>query len=174
MNIFVFDLDNTLLTQLNYQKLSRHIKKYGFNNIEQFYRNNVPVNNYIIEQLKKIRGPKFLFTNAEKIHALISLKTLGILKQFSGIYSYSEIGLYKPHPTSYYKVQYWISQYIKTNRFKIFFFDDLKENLIGSKRFNWTTVYINSKYNKNNVEYNADYNFKNINKALDFFIKYQQ
>ena len=82
------------------------------------------------------------------------------------IYSHTNVNVYKPNPMAYHIVQERIAQKLRTRQFKVFFFDDLPDNLVTAKKFNWTTILIGKQ-----MIYNPfiDYIFPKIEDALFYF-----
>lgn len=160
MILYIFDLDNTLI----------HINNIQINN-SSLYRQIIKPNNKLSYYLSLITTPKYIFSNASHNHVLYSLDALQLLNSFTKIYSYTNLGVYKPTQLSYFKVQNDISNQINRQTFQIIFFDDLIENLIGAKQFNWTTVLIGD---YRTIGYNhiyIDYCFLKTEDALEYFYK---
>ena len=158
--VFLFDLDNTLIPPIH-------------NNITHAsqYKYNIKSNIHLYNLLHQNPFPKFIFSNASYSHVIYSLDALSVfnksfIKRFQDIYTYTELGIYKPDPMAYHMVQEKIASKLKTRDFKILFFDDLSVNLITAKKFNWTTILIGNKYDYNS---SVDYYFNTIEDALMYF-----
>ena len=148
MLYWIFDLDNTLYQLQN----NEHFSYSLLNNDKQL--------NYLINNLPL---KKIIFTNGTYSHAELSLKKLG-LYNFDNIIARDTIKDYKPNTSAYIK-------FIKKNNINIkdkcIFFDDLPENLIESKKFNWITVLIGP---KKFIHEDIDFYFPNIYVALYYFL----
>tara|TARA_B100000886_G_scaffold340301_1_gene309054 strand:- start:2951 stop:3451 length:501 start_codon:yes stop_codon:yes gene_type:complete len=128
---FIFDLDNTLYSPLQYSESLR---------ADQFYRNLKP-DRELTTLLKETKN-NYIFTNGNKEHmdeCLAKMKIKSLFKPQHTAYNELFGGKIKPHPHSYIVVN---------QRFKlkstdtIFYFEDLTENLKTGKKMGWITVYI--------------------------------
>ena len=147
MLYWIFDLDNTLYqlpdnTQFSY----KYIKKDSQLN---YLLDNLP--------LKKL-----IFTNGTYGHAKLCLEKMQC-NSFDNITARDIINDLKPNTISYLK-------FMKVNKItkkdKCIFFDDLPENLIEAKKYNWITVLIGSNY----MHPDIDLSFPNIYVALYYFL----
>ena len=170
MNVFVFDLDNTLIdTNIIFSK--ENIRNQTANSFE-FYKKNIyhnPTYKKTALLIKKLKGPKLLMTNASRMHGYYAVKALGLDTYFIGqVDRDSGYGI-KPYHGMYMKVNDVASKINSSivNR-RIIFFDDLKENLKTAKTYNWITVLI-SPHEELNCQY-IDFKFTSIHNALLFFI----
>jgi putative hydrolase of the HAD superfamily len=150
MLYWIFDLDNTLYQLPNninfsYSYLSKDSQL-------QYLLNNLP--------LKKI-----IFTNGTYNHAIECFKKMRIEGfNSNNITARDTINDLKPNYDAYDK-------FIQLNNInsddKCIFFDDLPENLINSKKFNWITVLINP---NSHIHEDIDFWFPNIYIALNYFL----
>lgn len=159
--VFVFDLDNTLINLEN-ESLVRFPMDYSY---------HIKPNPVLYQLINRIPYPKFIFSNASHSHVMYSLNALSfdghsLLKKMADIYSHTNVNVYKPNPMAYHIVQERIAQKLQTRQFKVFFFDDLPDNLVTAKKFNWTTILIGQQ-----MIYNPfiDYIFPKIEDALFYF-----
>ena len=166
MIYYIFDLDDTLLRLTNNEKA--HLKNlFKFPQISEFDL----IKNYRViskrKQLKKllqyINNPKIILTNANAIHAKLSLHNMDILDCFNSIIDRDMIRCLKPNMQAYLLT-------MKLNNikdpYKCLFFDDQLPNLVAAKMIGWNTVYIGNIITNPYV----DFSFNNIYDALIFFI----
>ena len=177
MYVFFFDLDNTLLptdslTFLGHasyicgrEMMDKRTRQNAINKLTNLYR-NIRGDQKLLYLLNSLKYPKYIITNASRIHCMLSLKNLGIINQFTGGVDANNVTrkYLKPHFALYY-LAHDISKIKKNN--KCVFFDDLPQNMIIPKKMGWITVLIGTK-RKN--EY-CDFAFPDIYKALEYFIK---
>lgn len=184
MYVFFFDLDNTLLrTQtlnfLNY--LPPHPSNNTNNNnikmsvdtwekiIHDSYSRNISHDIYLHELLKQVKYPKYIITNASRLHCNLSLKNLGINTLWDGCISLDDVSRYTMKPNiKPYLLATQLSQTTPQQK-SFIFFDDMEINLMVPKRLGWITVLIGKKHDVL-LSY-IDYSFFNIYEALNFFIK---
>jgi len=171
MNVFVFDLDNTLIdTNIIFSK--ENIQNKQANSFE-FYKTNIyhnPIYKKTASLIKKLKGPKILMTNASRTHGYYAMKAMGLVTNFIGqVDRDSGYGI-KPNHGMYMKVNDVVS-HVKSpivNR-RIIFFDDLQENLKTAKTYNWITVLISPHDAEVKCKY-IDFRFTSIHNALLFFL----
>ena len=110
--------------------------------------------------LKKLRGKKFIYTNASKKHALNVMDGMGITDQFDDILDIKGTDYVpKPDPRSYETMIKKFS--IIGDRLKrTVFFEDTAKNLKPAKRLGLSTVWIKNKFNHRDYELNK--------KSIDF------
>jgi putative hydrolase of the HAD superfamily len=90
------------------------------------------------EKLKAIKGRKIIFTSAPKKHAINVLERLEILNEFDYIFDIIEADfIAKPNKEPYIKV---IQKFPSTLYTMI---DDMEQNLITAKSFNFKTILVN-------------------------------
>lgn len=183
MYLFFFDLDDTLLntselTFLNNLRQFYHnldnpnlqVKNYCINSITTSYNKNISYNHRLRSLLVKINYPKYIITNASRIHSILSIKNLGIMDLFIGGIDANSIprSELKPHPRPYKEALKIFK--INNRKYKCIFFDNLAENHIEPKKMGWITVFIGQEYSNNGKPRYIDYCFINIYEALNFFI----
>ena len=110
--------------------------------------------------LKKLRGKKFIYTNASKKHALNVMDGMGITDQFDDLLDIKGTDYVpKPDPRSYETMIKKFS--IIGDRLKrTVFFEDTAKNLKPAKRIGLSTVWIKNKFNHRDYELNK--------KSIDF------
>ena len=166
MFYYIFDLDDTILNLTNNERI--HLKNlFKFPQFSQFDL----IKNYNViskrKQLKKllnfINNPKIILTNANSIHAKLSLHNMDLLECFDCIIDRDMIQCLKPNMQAYLLT-------MKLNNIndpsKCLFFDDQLPNLVAAKMIGWNTVYIGNQINNSYI----DFSFNNIYDALIFFI----
>ena len=180
MYVLFFDLDNTLLntdslTFLNhigpiYQKLNnQNLRKQSIQQIVDNYRKNIPYNQKLSKLLEDIKYPKYIITNASRIHAVLSLKSLGINHHFLGGIDANHLNRYHLKPSFHPYILAMKMANINQKKQKCIFFDDIEPNLIIPKKLGWITILIGTVYPKSKKPLYIDYCFSNIYKALIFF-----
>ena len=167
MYVLFFDLDDTILNLTKKEKndLNKNLKFIdkpkdifkAYNSI-----NKRPKLNYLLEIIK---NPKYIITNANKLHADLSLKNMNLNENFINIIDRDIMKCLKPNIQAY-TVAMNIANIKDPN--KCFLFDDQIPNLLSAKLIGWNTVYIGN-INHNNKS--IDFSFNNIYDALLFFIK---
>ncbi len=182
MFIFFFDLDDTLLntSQLSflnyigyfYQNLGNSnsvVKNNCINNITTAYNQNIKYDTKLRTLLKNLPYPKYIITNASRIHSVLSLRNLGIIDLFLGGIDANSI------PRSHLKPN--ILPYLEAFKMSngnskniCIFFDNLEENHIEPKKLGWITVFIGKELSFNQKPNYIDYSFQNIYDGISFFI----
>lgn len=149
MLYWVFDLDQTLYqlpdnTGFDY----KHLRK----------------DEHLAYLLSKLPCKKLMYTNGTMGHAQISIKCLTLFNIFDNIEARDTLNSMKPNSKSF-------NRFIAKNRInsddKCVFFDDMPENLISSKNYNWITVLIRK---ENYPHEYIDFWFPNIYVALNYFL----
>lgn len=93
------------------------------------------------EELKKLPGNRFIFTNGANIHARRVLKQLELTDLFSGIFSINEANyLPKPAPETYHNML----RFFDISPEQSIMFDDNQKNLLTAHQLGLTTVWISS------------------------------
>lgn len=150
---WIFDLDFTLY-QIEKEKI-------------EFTYNDLHYNPNLISNLKKIKGRKILFTNANLMHTLACIRKMKLENLFHKI-SCRELSGLKPYPMSYINL-YKICNIKKNDN--CIFFEDTIINLVQAKRFGWTTVLITndlSELQEAETIDEIDLTFPNIISALNY------
>tara|TARA_Y100000389_G_C17300572_1_gene432744 strand:- start:110 stop:577 length:468 start_codon:yes stop_codon:yes gene_type:complete len=148
MKIYVFDIDDTLVTHKN-------------GNVD--YNRMVP-DVILIEFIKKLDSMIYIYTNATESHAIEVINRIGIKKYVRKIFARDTIPFMKPDIFSLKHVEYEIMKDTNSVKNEYIFFDDTKENLKTAYNYNWKTVWIHPDFL--NKESYMNYSYPNINQAL--------
>ncbi len=184
MYLFFFDLDDTLLntSQLTFLDYIRHfyhnldnpnfqVKNYCINAITSSYNQNISYDYQLRSLLIQLNYPKYIITNASRIHSILSLRNLGILDLFKGGIDANSIPRSKLKPHSLPYIEALKISKLDNKKYNCVFFDNLAENHVEPKKMGWITVFIGPEYtNKYGKPHYIDYCFNNIYDALKFFI----
>ena len=196
---YVFDLDDVLMptTALFEQPAVREwinmfLSSNDFQQICNGYQRVVLTNPRLIQHMHMLNGPKFVLTNASRVHAHASLNALGIGKCFEGQLDATHGLPMKPHEAPFRYMQNFVIAHMKqtllplngknvhTNKFRIVFFDDRIENHIAPKRLGWTTVWIYGAIPaderipyQRNIPHYIDMAFVTVEAALSYFVSRQ-
>jgi len=155
MNIYIFDLDDTIVKH-NSLKIDYNDYKYD----PEFLK--------LLEKCKCDK--KYIFTNGTDGHAKLILNNMGISNVFDFIFSRTNNISMKPILSSYVYVQNKIIEMnmnmnINQQFNDYFFFDDQLNNLSIAKDYmGWKTIWIHPNF-LNKPDY-IDYSFPNIYQAL--------
>ena len=168
MNIFVYDLDDTIIDWsknkcINGNNINYDCIKYDL----KLHR--------LLEILKQKIDYSFIYTNGIKSHAYNVLNALELTNIFSDIYARDTLQKPKPYIESFKEVNNKIRKYIRNvNGHNIplyfYFFDDLVSNLETAHQYGWVTIWISENYKD---IYNYPYinmAFPDIYSALLYFI----
>lgn len=162
MNKYIFDLDNTLYSDLEIIDV-----EFDNDNIEIFYNSIKP--KYFLNQLIEQLSPVYLFTNGTIEHVnevLKKLKFKNIFKNKNSLTRDEMKDSMKPDIEVFKKA---IQKFELKKNDNIFFFEDNSQNLkIAKILFNWNTILINP-YLEYKPEY-VDYLFKTIENAVLHFV----
>ncbi len=163
-----FDLDDTILNLTKKEKgIISNLMKFGNINEYEIKRayNNIKKRNNLKKLLQSINNPKYILTNAKKIHATLSLYNMGLLDDFDYIIDREIVNCMKPNIQAYLLAMK-LTGISKPN--ECFLFDDQLPNLISAKIIGWNTVFIG---NNDIIHNSVDFAFRNIYDALLFFLK---
>lgn len=153
---FVFDLDLTLYSENEYEEKDDNVIYESFKKKP-----------FLKELLNNIPYPKYILTNASKDHADDVLKRMGLYKCFKNIMSSDMFELYKPRIQTYMVA---INLFKITDKDRVFYFEDLAENLKPAKEnYGWTTIWLSkdAHRNKRKPKY-VDYKFATVEEAMMF------
>jgi len=166
-NLF-FDLDDTILNLTHKEKsILNNYLKFGNvteKEIKKAY-GNISSRKTLKNLLQLIDNPKFILTNAKKIHAVLSLYNMDLLDNFNYIIDRDMVRCMKPNIQAYLLAMKMTG--IKKPE-ECFLFDDQLPNLITAKIVGWNTIFIG---NCNLYHNSVDFSFNNIYDALLFFLK---
>ncbi|MBT3561923.1 MAG: hypothetical protein HN496_05785 [Flavobacteriaceae bacterium] len=152
---YVFDLDDTLII---------HQKgiKINYNMIQK--------NNSLKNLLENCKGECYIYTNGTFGHAYAVIGKMDIKKYFFKIYSRDTLPYMKPDKKSFLSVNNDIQNIYSVND-KIYFFDDLLENLKTAKSLGWITFWIHPDFLTGHQYEYIDYAFKDIQICLKYLEK---
>lgn len=152
-NYYIFDLDDTL-----YQKNDGQIQNC--------------INSQNLKKIKDKNGFIIVFSNASYNHCIFWIDKLKISKYISVIISTDIIGGLKPDLVVYLKLMMVCNISRNDN---IFFFDNLKSNLVSGKKIGWNTLLIHPTINIDDLDScekkQIDYAFKDINLAIEYLME---
>ncbi len=161
---YIFDLDLTLYSPLDYKGEARSLKA--------MYDNFTP-KPYLRNLLNAIKHNKYIITNGNLAHANIVLSRLELNNIFTDIVSSDMVKRLKPNPEPFDLAirLFGINQGCE----QILFFEDNIDNLETAKlKYGWTTILLTNKFNESTPKYTyppyVDFVFRNIEEALIFFM----
>ena len=168
MNIFVYDLDDTIIDWsknncINGHNINYDCIKYDLDLHKLLYILNEKVNY------------SFIYTNGIESHAYDVLNALKLKNLFNDIYARDTLKKSKPYIESFNQVTNKIRKYVRNIDgpnipLNIYFFDDLVSNLETANESGWITIWINKDY-KNIYKYPfINIAFPDIYSALIHFI----
>ncbi len=135
MNIYIFDLDDTILMHNQF--------KNGIDyNLIQY---NPQIDNY----LSSLKGTKYIYTNGTYGHADKTLQMMKIDHHFDVIYARDTLDFMKPEYSSFKQVYIDV---LKQNNLSlydphtVYFYDDLLANLKTAHEIGWKTIWIHSNH----------------------------
>ena len=155
---YVFDLDDTLISHKNQIYTSLFIYDWIHEDKE------------LTRRLEKIKGTKYIYTNATLSHAVAIIEKMNIRDKFIKVYSRDTINHMKPDLRSFQVVHNDISQMDQTPKV-IFFFDDRLENLQTASQMGWYTIWIHHNHSLQHMYSYVNLAFPNIKDALTFIEK---
>ena len=160
MDKYIYDIDMTLYSEKDYKDSK---------NEDKFYNSFKP-KHQLRKLLKSTPGTKFLLTNANMEHTDAVLDKLDLKNVFDDCISAYDVKKFKPHHDIYHVAQ---SEFGIKQTDNVFYFEDLKENLLPAKKlYNWNTVLIDPYSNISGgggVKKYIDYTFKTIEDSMKFF-----
>jgi len=147
MNIYIFDLDDTILMHKQFKNGIEY-------NIIQY---NPQIDNY----LSSIQGTKYIYTNGTYGHADKTLQMMEIDHHFDFIYARDTLDSMKPEYSSFKQVYLDVlyrNNLSYTDPHTIFFYDDLLDNLKTAYKIGWKTIWIHPNHWKKYdfVNYSSD------------------
>jgi len=119
----------------------------------------VSSNDKLNEELKKLKGKKIIYTNANKKHTLNVLERIKLSNFFDEIFDI-KMANYIPKPEM--KPYEQIIKDFDLNPSTSAMFDDIAKNLVPAKKVGFTSIWINAGYE------NFSDDIKSSNKYLDF------
>ena len=153
---YIFDIDLTLYSKKDYLEDTDD---------EQFY-NSLKQKNKLRELLLAIPYKKYILTNGSFEHAYKVLEKTNLENIFEEMVNGYNLQVYKPNAYIYHEAQY---EFEIDDKDKVYFFEDIKENLkISKELYNWITVLIDPENDDSKEEY-IDYTFRTIEDAMTYF-----
>ena len=171
---YVFDLDDVLLqtTSIFSSEKIRHIIE-NTTDIIKAYRSCIQPDPELYQKLKQLQGPKFILTNASRVHAYASIQALQIQPFFIGQLDADSGIRLKPSVNAYVNMQKIINNQLPEKNTKIVFFDDRLENLVVPFQMGWITVWIKPYHVNSQKPHYAHYVFHSVHDALSYMIHLQ-
>ena len=155
---YIYDIDLTLYSNDDYNDNDS-------DNDDKFYESFKPKNT-LRKLLLSNKGTKYLLTNANMEHSEEVLERLNLKDVFEDIITAYDVKKFKPAPDIYHVAK---SEFEIKDTDDVYYFEDLKENLKGSKKvYDWKTVLIDPEHDISKESY-IDYTFKTIEDAMLFF-----
>ena len=120
-----------------------------------------------------LRGPKFILTNASRLHAYASIQALQVQSFFVGQLDADSGIQLKPSYNAFINMQNIVNRQIPTEDKQIVFFDDRLENLVAPSRMGWITVWIKPQALEVHKPFYVSFVFSSVHEALSFIIRVQ-
>ena len=118
---------------------------------------DLKIDNELKNLLKKLKGNKFIYTNASYDHAKNILQAMGIFEEFEMIFDIKDSNyIAKPDYKSY---DMMISKFGINNKSirRSIFFEDTAKNLKPASELDITTVWVDNEFNKEDAEIHNQY-----------------
>ena len=129
------------------------------------------IDNELKSLLSKLKGKKYVYTNASYQHAKNILKLLGVMEEFEYILDIEATDFIpKPNIESYQIMKKKLCLKNK-DMDKAIFIEDTARNLVPAKNLGMSTVWMENSFNANDFKKNftyIDYSFKNVKSFLKF------
>ena len=129
------------------------------------------IDNELKSLLSKLKGKKYVYTNASYQHAKNILKLLGVMEEFEYILDIEATDFIpKPNIESYQIMKKKLCLRNK-DMDKAIFIEDTARNLVPAKNLGMSTVWMENSFNENDFKKNftyIDYSFKNVKSFLKF------
>lgn len=157
---YIFDLDLTLYSE----------KDFTDTEDQEEYYNSFKPKPELAMLLNKLKGRKYILTNANIAHVDEVLCKLQLKNIFDDLMSSDVAESYKPSQDIYHIANhiFEIDKHKKNKDDPVYFFEDMLENLVkGKKLYNWNQVLIDP----NNQNHSTDHCFKTIEDAISYFIE---
>mgnify|MGYP001436413666 CR=1 FL=1 len=129
------------------------------------------IDNELKSLLSKLKGKKYIYTNASYQHAKNILTLLGVMEEFEYILDIEATNFIpKPNIESYQIMKKKLCLKNK-DMDKAIFIEDTARNLVPAKNLGMSTVWMENSFNANDFKKNftyIDYSFKNVKSFLKF------
>ena len=154
MNIFIFDVDDTLI--LHNQETNDYYNTYNDGELSKL------VKTINVDHI-------YIYTNGTYSHGYGIVKNLLLnnIIPVNNIFGRDNNKYMKPDIRSYNNINEIINNRISNKTKEIYFFDDLIENLVTAKQIGWKTIWISPDFV--DKPHYIDYAFPNIFQALMYF-----
>ena len=125
--------------------------------VHDVHFDDLKIDNELKNLLKKLKGHKFIYTNASYDHAKNILQAMGIFEEFEMIFDIKDSNyIAKPDYKSY---DMMISKFGINNKSikRSIFFEDTAKNLKPASELDITTVWVDNEFNKEDAEVHKQY-----------------
>ena len=121
--------------------------------------------------LSKLKGKKYIYTNASYQHAKNILTLLGVMEEFEYILDIEATDFIPKPNIESYKIMKKKLCLRNKDMDKAIFIEDTARNLVPAKNLGMSTVWMENSFNENDFKKNftyIDYSFKNVKSFLKF------
>ena len=129
------------------------------------------IDNELKSLLSKLKGKKYVYTNASYQHAKNILKLLGVMEEFEYILDIEATDFIPKPNIESYKIMKKKLCLRNKDMDKAIFIEDTARNLVPAKNLGMSTVWMENSFNANDFKKNftyIDYSFKNVKSFLKF------
>ena len=129
------------------------------------------IDNELKSLLSKLKGKKYVYTNASYQHAKNILKLLGVMEEFEYILDIEATDFIPKPNIESYKIMKKKLCLRNKDMDKAIFIEDTARNLVPAKKLGMSTVWMENSFNENDFKKNftyIDYSFKNVKSFLKF------
>ena len=129
------------------------------------------IDNELKSLLSKLKGKKYVYTNASYQHAKNILKLLGVMEEFEYILDIEATDFIPKPNIESYKIMKKKLCLRNKDMDKAIFIEDTARNLVPAKKLGMSTVWMENSFNANDFKKNftyIDYSFKNVKSFLKF------
>ena len=129
------------------------------------------IDNELKSLLSKLKGKKYVYTNASYQHAKNILKLLGVMEEFEYILDIEATDFIPKPNIESYKIMKKKLCLRNKDMDKAIFIEDTARNLVPAKNLGMSTVWMENSFNENDFKKNftyIDYSFKNVKSFLKF------
>ena len=129
------------------------------------------IDNELKSLLSKLKGKKYIYTNASYQHAKNILTLLGVMGEFEYILDIEATDFIPKPNIESYKIMKKKLCLRNKDMDKAIFIEDTARNLVPAKNLGMSTVWMENSFNENDFKKNftyIDYSFKNVKSFLKF------
>ena len=129
------------------------------------------IDNELKSLLSKLKGKKYIYTNASYQHAKNILTLLGVMGEFEYILDIEATDFIPKPNIESYKIMKKKLCLRNKDMDKAIFIEDTARNLVPAKKLGMSTVWMENSFNENDFKKNftyIDYSFKNVKSFLKF------